>query len=127
MRKLKILGTALLLATTGAGAALAHATMTSSVPKDGATVASPLTAIEFSFSKPLRLTMVDIVRASDQQHVTIAKELPGTAGPSAKVAVNPLTAGSYKVSWTAVGDDGHVMKGNFSFSVSEGNTAPPKQ
>jgi methionine-rich copper-binding protein CopC len=38
---------------------------------------------------------------------------------SAKVAVDALQAGSYEVSWTAVSNDGHVMKGTFAFSVKQ--------
>lgn len=30
----------------------------------------------------------------------------------------PLSAGSYTVSWRGIGDDGHVVRGDFAFSVS---------
>lgn len=35
----------------------------------------------------------------------------------AVILPNPLKAGTYTVRWRAMGDDGHVVNGEFSFSV----------
>lgn len=116
-----------LVTTTGMETALAHAKMVASVPTDGASVASPVSEIEFTFSKPLRLTLVKVVRRSDQMQMPMAGELPKSIGTSARTLVAPLGVGSYDVSWTAVAEDGHVMKGSFAFTVdgSRGADAKP--
>ena len=111
-----------LLLMTGPTAALAHAKMTASTPKDGSTVAAGLSQIELNFSKPLRLSMVH-VRDAAQHEVPLKSELPTPLASEVKIDVESLTPGSYQVSWTAVAEDGHVMKGTFAFSVKAG--APP--
>ncbi len=108
-------------------AALAHAVMNASVPKDGETVALGLSEIQLQFSKPLRLTLIHVRRVDDQIEIPVSSELPTSFVDSAKVAVDALQAGSYEVSWTAVSNDGHVMKGSFAFSVKETQDTQPAQ
>jgi len=108
-------------------AALAHAVMNASVPKDGETVALGLSEIQLQFSKPLRLTLIHVRRVDDQIEIPVSSELPTSFVDSAKVAVDALQAGSYEVSWTAVSNDGHVMKGSFAFSVKETQDAQSAQ
>ena len=115
---MKLVRTAIaaLLVVTAPVAALAHAKMTASKPEDGSTVAAGLSEIELSFSHPLRLSMVH-VRDGNKQDVPLKSELPPSFTPVAKISVDGLTPGSYEVTWTAVAEDGHVMKGSFAFSV----------
>lgn len=127
MRSIKSAAAAVLLVACATVAALAHAKMIASVPKDGATVPAGLSEIELSFSKPLRLTLVHVMRATEKKEVPVTNELPKSFVNSAKLTVGVLPAGPYEVSWTAVGDDGHVMSGSFKFSVSEAQHAQPAQ
>jgi hypothetical protein len=99
-------------------AALAHAKMVASMPQDGATVAAGLSQIELKFSHAMRLTLVRVHRADDDKDVGLQGALPKTFTQAAKVSIDALMAGAYDVSWTAVSEDGHVMKGSFSFSVA---------
>jgi methionine-rich copper-binding protein CopC len=115
------------LVVAGIVAALAHAKMHASVPKDGETVALGLSEIQLQFSKPLRLTLIHVRRMDDQMDIPVSSELPKSFVDSAKVAVDALQAGSYEVFWTAVSNDGHVMKGSFAFSVKETQDAQPAQ
>lgn len=108
-------------------AAFAHAKMTGSVPKEGAIVPVGLSEIELDFSKPLRLTMVHVMRTPEQKEVPLASELPKSFAKTAKLKVGSLPAGAYEVSWTAAADDGHVMSGAFKFSVNEAEHAKPAQ
>jgi len=112
------------LVVLGALPALSHATMTASVPKDGATVAAGVSEIEIDFSRPVRLTVVGIVRGADQKAMALAGELPSAFAKSAIVKVQALVSGSYKVSWTGVVADGHVINGGFAFSVADAPASP---
>lgn len=107
--------------------ALAHAKMTSSVPKDGATVATGLSEIELVFSHPMRLTLIKIMRGKEKADVPAKGELPKAFVTSAKITVEPLPGGSYEVSWTAVSDDGHIMNGGFNFAVADAKDAQTTQ
>jgi len=123
MRPLRSTVLATMMVTAGIGAALAHTKMVASVPKDGASVPAGLSQIEMTFSHHMRLTLVKVHRAADEQTVPLQGGLPKAFADAAKVSVAPLTAGAYDVSWTAVSKDGHVMKGHFAFTVS-GSAAP---
>jgi copper resistance protein C len=105
-----------LLVIAAPAAALAHAKMTGSKPQEGSTVAAGLSEIELSFSHPLRLSMVH-VRDANKRDIPLKSELPPSFAQVAKIKVDGLTPGSYEVTWTAVAEDGHVMKGAFAFSV----------
>ena len=115
-RKLLVVALFSLFATSHA---LAHSKMKTSNPADGATVDAGLTEIELYFSKGIRLTLVKLKHdtASGKQDSVMAK-VPKVLSEQAVVTVPPLEAGAYKVSWTGVGEDGHVMKGSFSFNVA---------
>ncbi len=123
MHCVKMMLAVFVLAIGCADAALAHTKMTASVPADGATVPAGLSQIEMTFSHPMRLTLVRVHGAADDKDVAIAGTLPKAFADDAKVSVDTLAAGAYDVSWTAVSEDGHVMKGHFKFTVS-GSTAP---
>jgi methionine-rich copper-binding protein CopC len=118
MRIVRLAAALVALVLAGTGAALAHAHLKSSVPADGATVAAGLSQIEMAFSHPMRLTLVRLHRAADDKHVPLAGALPKDFADSAKIAVGALEPGAYDVSWTAVAEDGHVMKGHFAFTVA---------
>jgi methionine-rich copper-binding protein CopC len=107
--------------------AFAHAKMTGSTPKDGAIVPVGLSEIELDFSKPLRLTVVHVMRNPEQKEIPLASELPKSFVKAAKLKVGTLPVGAYEVSWTAAADDGHVMNGSFKFSVNEAEHAKPAQ
>jgi methionine-rich copper-binding protein CopC len=104
-------------------AAFAHAKMVASTPKDGATVAAGLSQIEMKFSHAMRLTLLRVHRPDDDKDIGLQSALPKTFTDAAKVSIDALTAGAYDVSWAAVSEDGHVMKGSFSFKVT-GPAAP---
>ncbi len=127
MGTLKSVAFTTVFVVAGVAAALAHAKMNASVPKAGETVAAGLSEIQLHFSKPLRLTLIHVRRVEDQIEIPVSNELPKSFVDSAKVAVDSLQAGSYEVFWTAVSNDGHVMKGNFAFSVKETQDAQPAQ
>lgn len=118
---------AAVLIVAGIAAALAHAKMSASIPKDGETVVAGLSEIQLRFSKPLRLTLIHVRHVEGQTEIAARSELPKSFVDSAKVAVDALQAGSYEVSWTAVSKDGHVMKGSFAFSVKPSLDAQSEQ
>ena len=122
MNAFKSTALAVFIALTATLSAWAHAKMTESVPKDGATVPAGLSSVELKFSKPMRLTLVRIHSAKADADVAVKGELPMTFVEEATISVEPIAAGAYDVHWTAVSQDGHVMKGDFEFTVEESPT-----
>ena len=102
-----------------AGAAFAHSKMMQSTPANGAAVAAGLSAIKLQFAKPVRLTLVNIVRADDASEVKSTTPIADAFIEAQEFAVPPLAAGKYDIAWVAVAKDGHVMKGTISFQVKD--------
>jgi copper resistance protein C len=98
-----------------------HTKLEKTEPANGATVNAPVAHLQLSFNEAVdpAVSKIDLT------------------GPSGKVAVGPVHAmgkmlkadvtektsdGKYTVAWQAAGDDGHVIKGEFSFSVQAKKT-----
>lgn len=99
--------------------ALAHAGMTDSTPADGETVEADISRITLEFSQDVRVTLVQVVPAGSSEPVDLKSEPPGAFADAVAVSVPALAAGAYKVRWTAIARDGHVMDGGFSFTVAD--------
>ena len=112
------IGTVLALGATSVGAR--HFALTRSVPAADATVAAP-TEVRLWFTEAAADNSVGI-RLVDTAGAAIATGETTRDPQDAKVysiAVGrALAAGRYTVAWRGVGDDGHVVQGNFAFTVS---------
>ena len=99
-----------------AGAASAHTELTASIPVDGTEVSS-VASITLEFRAAVRLARVELTRADG---TTIELPLDRDA-PAAKqnliTLAEPLGPGEYTVRWRAIADDGHVLTGEFGFTV----------
>jgi len=97
-------------------AALAHTTLSTSTPKDGAELQESPPTIEIQFKDAAKLTAVTITNDADKN----ARRLEFAAGPKPNtfvVAKPMLAAGTNEVKWTALSKDGHVMSGKLHFTV----------
>ena len=103
----------LALASTGA---LAHSSLTASLPGDAAVVASP-EKLELTFNEDVRALRVTLTHGANHQidfgfspnttpQATLSYELPA------------LMNGAHTVNWTVIGTDGHTVNGSFGFNVS---------
>jgi methionine-rich copper-binding protein CopC len=108
---------AVLFAGALSSLALAHTHLEKTEPADGAVLKAAPSHVELWFNEKPDLTVSKIA----------------VAGPSGAVEVGPthsisdksivadvrsrLSDGEYVVKWQAAGDDGHVSKGEFKFSV----------
>ncbi|GLR25187.1 copper homeostasis periplasmic binding protein CopC [Limnobacter litoralis] len=111
------------IATMLSTSALAHPKLTSSIPADGTTVASPKN-IEIHFSEDLlakfsgaKLTMTEMPGMAMQMNMAV-KVSPGSDEKTMLLTpTTPLSAGKYRVDWRAVSSDTHPMTGHFMFEV----------
>ena len=102
------------------GTALAHNTLLSSDPADGATLAVSPTQITWQFDNPVPLetmtvTLIDATGARSE----LGGSTHGTAGDTE--VVTPLTAlqpGPVSLRWRLVGADGHPITGRVDFTLT---------
>lgn len=115
-RVLVAAGTAL-LALLLASLAWGHATARNSTPKNGAILSEPPTQIAIQFGNAAKLASLVLV-ADDGARVEVDVSNATSVDGLVSVAVEPLAPDKYKVVWRAMGIDGHITAGDFSFEVS---------
>ena len=114
-------------------AANAHSPLASSSPQNGKTLDEPPTEIFMEFKLPAKLIKVDLTKQSDKQGKNLLGRLFGGGDDGESVPLGtsflmtidkrqaiPLPAledGSYSLAWRAMGEDGHVIKGNLTFNI----------
>ena len=113
-------------------AANAHSPLSSSSPQDGETLDAPPIEIVMDFKSPAKLIKVELKKSNNKQGNSFLGGLfggddgePAPLGESFLMSMNKrqiipmpsLGAGDYLLSWRAMGEDGHVIKGELTFKV----------
>ncbi len=121
---LKKAGALALIVMVAAGAArtsdLFHFGLAKSMPAADASVAS-VEAVELWFTQVPQdeSVTVRLIDAGGDLVETGGPERDADDGKHITVSVtNALSAGSYTVAWRGIGDDGHVVRNEFGFTVS---------
>ena len=110
----------------------AHSALSSSSPQDGETLDAPPAEIVMDFKSPAKLIKVELKKSTSKQGNSFLGGLFGgddgesvPLGESFLMSMNKrqiipmpsLGAGDYLLSWRAMGEDGHVIKGELTFKV----------
>ena len=113
-------------------ASIAHSPLASSSPQDGETLNVPITKIVMHFESPAKLIKVDLRKQPSQLErrlfdgifgsnkgdiVSLGTDFLMTMDKRHLIPLQALKDGSYSLSWRAMGEDGHVIKGNFTFYI----------
>ena len=99
-----------------APSAFAHAFLQHASPGAGDTLAGAPKEIVLDFTKPLDPSGsgVDVTDASGNDMEAAQAVVDG---PTIRVELKPLPAGSYHLSWRALSTDTHETQGAYSFTV----------
>lgn len=101
----------------GASLAQAHSALKSSSPADGATVTEQPAELELQFTSPLFLTYVAL---TPQGQESLSLEVPERQLQTNYALPLPaLEPTHYSVEWRSMSKDGHSMKGNFEFNLTD--------
>jgi putative copper export protein/methionine-rich copper-binding protein CopC len=106
-----------------AGTAYAHLALESSQPANGALLTDHPRELRLTFNEEVELAVARIwLRDSTGAPVALSPLL--SPGDSAKILITVilgrLKSGTYTVEWQAAGDDGHPVRGRFSFTIAPG-------
>lgn len=95
---------------------LAHTGLTSSMPANNAMLMKSPEMIKVTFDDSVRLVNLSVANSKEE---AIEMDFAPTMEASKTFSYDlpMLTPNTYKVSWTIMGEDGHKMKGDFSFMV----------
>ena len=97
--------------------AAAHSPLISSSPADGDVLAAAPQAIEMKFRGTARLLRLALTGAQSGE-VALSEEHLMVEKHRHTIALPAIAADEYEVRWRALSADGHVVKGDFSFTVS---------
>ncbi len=100
--------------------ALAHSPLKSTSPADKAALKVLPDGITMTFGKPARITKVTLTHTHGEANHADKLELPSKKfQTSFQLTPTFRGHGNYKVDWRALSEDGHALKGAFSFTVAE--------
>jgi methionine-rich copper-binding protein CopC len=119
MRREVVLGAvALLFVLALAAPALAHTEFESSDPADGESVAEPVGEIEVVFTLPVTLVGAGF-EVLDTEGNILSPEVETEDDTSFRLLLpEPLDGGDVAVRFEVAAEDGHVLAGGFSFTVT---------
>ena len=100
-----------------AAAAMAHSPLSKSMPADGETVSSTPAELQLQFRGEAKLVKLSL--SQDGTDIPLGDSHLMQIATQHVVALPTLSAGSFEVRWRALSADGHVIKGNFDFTVGE--------
>jgi methionine-rich copper-binding protein CopC len=120
MPRLSSLAIALALLLCGASAASAHAHLRRAQPAADSTVKTAPTELTLSFSEALEagFCTVQVTDAAGSRLDTATVAADPADAKILHVALKPLAAGSYKVTWHVTSVDSHTTDGSFAFRVA---------
>lgn len=100
--------------------ALAHSPLKSTYPADKAVMKTLPDRLALEFGKPARLTKITLTHTLGDTSQADRLDLPSKQFETQfTFTPNFRGDGDYTVEWRALSNDGHPLKGAFSFSVSE--------
>ncbi len=98
-------------------AALAHAKLLSTAPATGEQLAAAPKQLTLQFNEAVQIGVLKL--SADGKDIPIELDRGAAAAPTVTVALPALAPATYRVQWSALTvDDGHVVKGTFSFVVT---------
>ena len=94
----------------------AHTGLTSSMPANNAMLMKSPEKVEVVFKDKVRLISLSVLNAKDESvEINFAPSMKASETFSYDLPM--LMPSNYTVYWTIMGEDGHKMKGDFSFMV----------
>ena len=107
------------LASAVSTPAFAHAKLQSSDPQAGSTLDTAPKQVRLKFNEKLEPAFSRIrVTGPGNKEIALAAATVDKADPTVMTAPLPkLSAGEYRIQWTAMARDGHKVKGDIAFKV----------
>ncbi|HWK22711.1 MAG TPA: copper resistance protein CopC [Ureibacillus sp.] len=96
--------------------ALAHTHIESTSPEDGELVTEELREITLNFEGKIEENSSFELNNGEGQSIPV-ENISVNEGVMTGTIAKPLENGEYQVKWSIIGADGHVMEGDYSFTV----------
>lgn len=117
MRKSVVGALVVALALITAPIVFAHMALSKSLPAADAVVAAKPAAVQLWFSQSPDKAVSKLALTGPSGAVALGELTVGADKSLSAPVKGDMPSGAYSVAWQAAGDDGHVQKGTFAFSV----------
>ncbi len=97
-----------------------HASAKKTIPENDAVLSESPTELAVDFGAPAKLLSLTVA-AESMDPIKIDISNATAVDGWVNVDIEPLLPNTYKVSWRAMGLDGHITAGEFTFTVSSSN------
>jgi methionine-rich copper-binding protein CopC len=104
-----------------AAPALAHPKVVSRSPEDGSTVANPPSEVSVEFDELVTNADLDVFDPCGDQ---VDNGSPQALGRTVSVGMSADRSGTYSVEWVVISEDGHNVRGDWTFTSSGGAACP---
>ena len=121
LRWLMAPATAALIVLIVAAPALAHPKVVSTTPADGSTVSQPPGEVEVEFDELVENANLEVY---DPCGARVDNGSPQVLGTTVTVGMFGDKAGTYTAAWEVIGEDGHPVRGDWTFTSSGGVPCP---
>lgn len=126
MRRLLVLTAAAVAAAVLAPAALAHANLVDTSPRDGEVLDALPTEVRIRFDDAVKVGPGNAVVLNDGGSALGGRPRVEDGGRTLVLPVRAGLSGDYSVRWRAISDDGHFESGVLAFRVGAGGAEPPR-
>ena len=99
----------------------AHMAYSKSSPAKDATVSKSPSQLQVWFTQDPEQAVSRLSLQGPTGEISLGKTIVDKERSIVASVENPLSPGSYTVNWRSAGDDGHVLRGEFSFTVLAAN------
>ena len=106
-----------IMAVVAVAVVSAHMALKKSIPEEGAVLGAAPAQIQLWFTQEPDPVVSNVTLEGPSGTVEIGQPKVMAAEKSVTADVPTLGSGTYTVSWRTAGDDGHVQRGEFSFTV----------
>ncbi len=97
---------------------VAHTSIEMTIPDNEATLDKVPESISIHTANKIRLTKV-VLQYDDHEVIELDISKFNGFEKDFTIPIEPMGAGMYSISWRALGQDGHTLKGEFKFTVME--------
>ncbi len=114
---IRVIGWSSVLVVFAVATAMAHLAATKTMPDADAVVAESPEQIQVWFTQDPDPAVSQLVLAGPAGEVELGDTTVADEKSLMAMVPRALAPGSYTVSWRTAGDDGHVRRGDFAFTV----------
>jgi len=111
-----------LLTLTFASSVSAHTYLESSSPSDGETVTEDRQEIVLKFETPIEKSSSFTLLSEGGEELPV-QDIQVNGDTLSGKAAEPLGNGNYTVKWSIIGEDGHLINGEYVFTVAKESAA----